>query len=181
MADTKISALVAATEVFAANETIIVQGGANRRAAKSLFLTGATGEDTVLTGSSGQFVGLVTDSTAGALFFNDGGQLTITCVDMTMTGGPTPAAILTMTNVGSWVMQYEDGEQILLTNAAGTKRIRLGTSGGAGSAWIDADGIAITYVPGTAGDWNGAAPTDLAIAVDRCATLLKALNGGVGP
>lgn len=181
MSDTKISALTAATEVFAANETVIVQGGANRRAAKSLFLTGATGEDAVLTGSAGQFVGLVVDSTLGALFFNDGGQLTITCVDMTITGGPTAAAIAAIDAAGAWVVQYEDGEEILLTNAAATKQLRLGTSGGAGSAFIDPDGIAMTYVPTTATDWNGAAPTDIAVAIDRCAALLKFLNGGVGP
>jgi hypothetical protein len=37
------------------------------------------------------------------------------------------------------------------------------------------------YTPGTASDWAGDAPTSLREAVDRCATLLKALNAGTGP
>ena len=37
------------------------------------------------------------------------------------------------------------------------------------------------YAPTTAGDWAGAAPTTIRGALDRCATLLKALNGGTGP
>lgn len=44
------------------------------------------------------------------------------------------------------------------------------------------DGINnVTYGPGTPSDWNGTAPTDVWVALDRCATLLKALNGGTGP
>ena len=39
----------------------------------------------------------------------------------------------------------------------------------------------ITYSPGTPSDWNGAAPTDVWVGLDRCAALLKALNGGTGP
>jgi hypothetical protein len=45
---------------------------------------------------------------------------------------------------------------------------------------IDKNGQ-IGYTPTTAADWNGAAPTTITEALDRCATLLKTLNGGVGP
>jgi hypothetical protein len=38
------------------------------------------------------------------------------------------------------------------------------------------------YVATTAGDWaGGVAPTNVAAALDRCAALLKVLNGGTGP
>lgn len=53
---------------------------------------------------------------------------------------------------------------------------------GAGHVVVIGDGVNnITYGPGTPTDWNGAPPTDVWIALDRCATLLKALNGGTGP
>jgi hypothetical protein len=41
--------------------------------------------------------------------------------------------------------------------------------------------VAIGYTPGTPSDWSGTAPSDVWLALDRCATLLKALNGGIGP
>jgi hypothetical protein len=40
---------------------------------------------------------------------------------------------------------------------------------------------AISYSAGTPASWNGAAPTDVGTALDRCAALLKTLNAGVGP
>jgi len=46
-----------------------------------------------------------------------------------------------------------------------------------GSSW---DAQPTPYVD-TSGDWNGAPPTTVAAALDRCATLLKALNAGTGP
>lgn len=38
----------------------------------------------------------------------------------------------------------------------------------------------INYVPATPADWNGTAPTSIAEAIDRLATLVKALNSGTG-
>lgn len=40
---------------------------------------------------------------------------------------------------------------------------------------------ALTYSPTTPGDWAGSAPTTIKDALDRCAALLKTLNGGTGP
>lgn len=39
----------------------------------------------------------------------------------------------------------------------------------------------LAYTPTTSGDWNGTAPTTIKAALDRCAALLKTLNGGTGP
>ena len=39
----------------------------------------------------------------------------------------------------------------------------------------------VGYTPTTSSDWSGAAPTTVAEGLDRCAALLKALNGGTGP
>lgn len=37
-----------------------------------------------------------------------------------------------------------------------------------------------SYIPASPGDWDGTAPTLLSEAIDRLATLVKALNGGTG-
>jgi hypothetical protein len=39
----------------------------------------------------------------------------------------------------------------------------------------------LAYTATTSGDWNGTAPTTIKDALDRCAALLKTLNGGTGP
>lgn len=45
----------------------------------------------------------------------------------------------------------------------------------------DQDDSTVSYTATTSGDWNGAAPTTVRDALDRCAALLKTLNGGTGP
>jgi hypothetical protein len=37
------------------------------------------------------------------------------------------------------------------------------------------------YTPGDASSWDGSAPTTFTEALDRCAVLLKGVNGGTGP
>lgn len=50
-----------------------------------------------------------------------------------------------------------------------------------GSNTGDQDASTTPYTPTTTGDWNGADPTTVLQALDRCAALLKTLNGGTGP
>jgi phenylalanyl-tRNA synthetase beta subunit len=38
-----------------------------------------------------------------------------------------------------------------------------------------------SYTPADSTDWDGTDPTTVSDALDRCATLLKTLNGGTGP
>jgi hypothetical protein len=45
---------------------------------------------------------------------------------------------------------------------------------------IDGTNGAIKYYPGTSGDWSASAPTTVGEALDRLATVVKALNGGTG-
>lgn len=42
-------------------------------------------------------------------------------------------------------------------------------------------GCIIGYIPANPANWSGFPPNDLAAGLDRCAALLKVLNGGVGP
>jgi hypothetical protein len=46
---------------------------------------------------------------------------------------------------------------------------------------VTAIGTSFSYSPGTPSSWNGAAPTTVQDGLDRCAALLKTLNGGTGP
>jgi len=41
--------------------------------------------------------------------------------------------------------------------------------------------VNVQYDAVTPGDWNATVPVKLGDAIDRCAALLKVLNGGVGP
>lgn len=52
--------------------------------------------------------------------------------------------------------------------------------GGATLASVDRDGN-LSYTPGDSTDWDGADPTTVTEALDRCAALLKSLNSGTGP
>jgi len=50
-----------------------------------------------------------------------------------------------------------------------------------GGQWNAQSANAALYSATTNSDWNGAAPTTIGAALDRCAALLKTLNGGTGP
>jgi hypothetical protein len=45
---------------------------------------------------------------------------------------------------------------------------------------VNASDGSFNYIPATPGDWDGTAPTTVGEAIDRLATLVKALNSGTG-
>lgn len=47
--------------------------------------------------------------------------------------------------------------------------------------WSQMTSDTVIYTPTTSGDWNGSPPSSVEEGLDRCAALLKALNGGTGP
>ena len=59
----------------------------------------------------------------------------------------------------------------------------VGIGGSLYAGNIYSNGVLLTasYSPTTPGDWSTPAPTTIKAALDRLATLVKALNGGVGP
>ena len=91
------------------------------------------------------------------------------------------------------------GEVLLTANAAQTIVLQGGNGGkvqmrgDGGTALIEISGsddiviqsptnlVTVQYDAGTGTDWDVAPPTTINEALDRCATLLKALNAGVGP
>lgn len=81
-------------------------------------------------------------------------------------------------------------ENIELVAAAG-QLVQLRNNGGTAVVLILGGGSIVIASPGKAvnvqydadptTNWNGTTPVKLGEAIDRCAALLKALNGGVGP
>lgn len=78
------------------------------------------------------------------------------------------------------VIEPGAGGKIRVTSADGTSFLEID---GSNNVFLFCAGTTITvsYKPGTPSDFNGTAPISLGEAVDRITTVVKALNGGVGP
>ena len=124
MADTKISAMTAATDCDNADVLPIVQAGVNNKITRAILLTAKTAQAICLQG------GLT-------------GK-----VQMRGQGGTA-------------LIEISGSDDIIIKSPTNL--------------------VDIQYDPFTPADWNGAVPTTLGFAIDRCAALLKVLNGGVGP
>lgn len=83
------------------------------------------------------------------------------------------------------------GTGIDITTNAGTDTITIAFEGGVGdikgsvfaddsTLLVDAVSANLRYYPAAAGDWAGTAPSTVGGALDRLATVVKALNGGTG-
>lgn len=181
MADTKISAMTAATFVLNADVVPIVQGGVNLKSSRALFLTGSATEDIQLKGASGQKAQIVPDDGNALIETLDGGLVNIralTTLDVFSSDGVTTGEVI-----------WDPTGVFVVTDGSGG--IWLGDPGFAVGMTLDPVGgnfiltgftsYLFDYIAGTPTDWSGAAPTDLFTAIDRCATLLKTLNGGAGP
>jgi len=181
MADMKISAMPAATQIANADIMPIVQGGANKKCTRQLMLTAAVGEDITILGASGQVINIFSDSGATTLVLDDGGGCVWTSDSMQFLSGGGGSSSFDMLATGDIAFVSPAGTEIKLDANAGGAVLILAPNVGGPSSLIDANGVVVSYLVAVSGDWNGAAPTDLAAAVDRCAALLKVLNGGVGP
>jgi len=178
MADEKISAMVAATVVMAADDIPIVQALANKKSTRSLLLTGGTSESIYLTASVGFYAGLQDVKTATFFFvgtglingFSSGGWL--------MQGGPTPFP-------GQIVILASGGVEV--TPKPGFMFEVRDFSAPNTLQWTPFSGVfnlnstvqpVITYITTTPGSWLGA-PTSIAVAIDRIAAKLAAMGGPI--
>lgn len=126
------------------------------------LVDGGTGADMSATGP-----GAVVQSTGGSVFSID--------AQLSLAFGGT-GADLSSANPGVVIVGSPGGVPLAtMANAAGT----LLNDGSGNLSWIDPD--TGSYTPTTPTDWNGTAPTSIREGLDRCATLLKTLNGGTGP
>lgn len=181
MADTKISALTAASVMQANEETVIVQGGTDKRCAKSVILTGGAGENEILKASAGQDAAIENNGNTASVVAQSGGTVlasaTVSINFVANNGGPTEQITI---GVGAGITVNPDANSVLtLQCGVGGSIVLVGSMNTLQIGGFTA--LTIQYIPAVAGDWNGLAPTDIFLAVDRCAALLKFLNGGVGP
>jgi hypothetical protein len=85
--------------------------------------------------------------------------------------------------IGDYFLQYDPGTgEITYNNTLTTISADI-----IGSVFADDSTILVNasdgsfnYIPATPGDWDGTAPTTVGEAIDRLATLVKALNSGTG-
>lgn len=88
------------------------------------------------------------------------------------------------------LLTAKTGEDISLVGAA-TQSVLMTDAGGTAVVVIlpnkaivvasPGKPVTVQYDPNNTADWNGTFPVKLGDAIDRCAALLKVLNGGVGP
>lgn len=154
MADTKISAMTAAAVVQDADLVPIVSAGANFAATRALMLTGGGGEDIVVQAST----------TQSSKLLSEDGTATVEVTQLNEVNIASAAKITLTADAGG-------GNLSIITMDPVTPSYR----------WDAAGPIFVQFQTATALLWNGAPPVDLATAIDRCALLLKTLNGGVGP
>jgi len=181
MANKKISELVAASEMFVNNETVIVQGGVDKRCAKSVILSGATGEDVVLHASAGQ-VARIEDVDASAYWsVEEDEEITAQCESLSIhaVGSGFDFVNILINPFGRIKIESDGDQDVMITSHDETTYVKINPSDG-----LVEIVAANNYVYGgnfLGTSWSGSAPVELQAAIQRCATLLKTLNGGVGP
>jgi len=168
MADTKISAMAAATEVLNADVVPIVNGGANFKATRQLLLTAGTGEDIELVPSAGGVAKIENAGAQGRVEVDASGNPNIIS-SLTVTVGRADLSTylrLDSTDVWSWLL----GGAILglSIDNGGTLELSMDLTNDT-AKFLAASGIDITYIPGDTNDWTGADPTTVYEALDRIA------------
>lgn len=181
MADTKISAMPSVMDVKVADVMPVVQFGANMKTRKDVFLTGGAGEDIGIISSGGQASRLGTNSTNAEIVAFDSGQtlMTGTVQVFLHTAFLGVANTLLLTTGGGITLVVDQTLQMRLEiNGLGQV---IFTGGSNDLSIVGFTTTSYQYVPGLPASWNGASPTTVEGALDRCSVLLKFLNGGVGP
>lgn len=128
----------------------------------TVFVTGAANSDGLMSfASTGSVYNVEICSSSNAMNMSDTSSNLVVVCDQTNAG----------------YFQSGAGRAATLANASRAGRFTDGTR------TVDlCDGTNnVTYTPANSSDWNGSPPTDVWAALDRCAALLKTLNGGTGP
>jgi len=181
MPDTKISALSTNITGINADYLTVVSGGVNKKIARSDFFKSASGENTIIVAANNQVVNLSMPTSGFFVGVDDSQGAFLGSVDffeIDYTSGLT--CFIRGLSTGQLQGRAASGSSIQFDFNAGTNGIMLDDS--AGTCFITASGgFNADYQPTTGTDWNGTPPSEFVEALDRCATLLKSLNGGTGP
>lgn len=173
MADEKISDMTPATVMLSASIFPVVQTGVNLSCDKHTFLTGATGEDLVLTAAPVQAIVLQLDDASQSVVLQDGGQLSITStVNAVITGGDgSNTCFGAFINDGTVIIEFFQGTSLTI-NATTNDYIVIDDA--ASAIAMTASQITIEYHPATPANWLGTPPTELVNAVNRLAAAFTA-------
>ena len=170
MADEKISAMAAATEVANADIMPIVQGGVNLSATRELLLTAAPASYIHLVGNDG----------TSALTIDSGNTGSLVCAgDVSMSSTPAGALIYADT-AGSIGIVCADAGEVFIRNISNTMSLIFDPSSGSWTMTASST-IYIQYTAGSPGNWPSGLPGDVWAALDKIAAAVFFLSGGVYP
>lgn len=166
MADEKISAMTSATVMSNLDVVPIVQGGANKKVEKAIFLKTGTSESVAFVGPTTEFVGILASGVASVNAPSGAELYTILGFGVVCTpaGGVTIGAF-----TGQTVQITSNGGTVQLD---GSGIITLQCAGGAS--------VFASYTPLTPASWAGN-PSNLATAIDRIAASVAFMLGSPIP
>ncbi len=176
MADERISAMPAATEVLQVDVVPIVQGGVNKKTSKQILLEAATGEEVAFRGLGVSFVGI--DNTGRAVALADAGKTaTLQVPSGGQMGVDAAGGCFGTATIGQNIYFTADGTNILLCYNDGS--LQFGPFG-TPIFLVTPGSQKLVYSPGAPGNWTGGV-NDLFLAMDRVAAALTGLLLGPIP
>jgi hypothetical protein len=128
---------------------------------------------------AGQPVYLMAGAGVVAASFQSDGTISVGDVDPNVHPNQTHDTFRIQSNNGqrALVVTDENNDDLFILNHDGS----LVTRGSINLNGYSVTNGTVAYSPATPTNWNGTAPTTVQAALDRCAALLKTLNGGTGP
>jgi hypothetical protein len=181
MADTKISAMTAATSVLNADEVPIVHAGVNFRTSRALLLVAGAAENIELLGSAGQAVHVAGFGLNGLLNIGVGGVVELSGVFVGLQAGPGGATNISLLSNGDIDIVTAPTRLIQIGDSGGLNLINIQTGGAPPFQIISTQSVFVTYVAANPLNWVGGSPTDFAAAIDRIATAVAGLLAGPIP
>jgi len=176
MANEKISAMTAATEVGNGDLIPIVQGGVNMAAARDLLLTGAAAQDINVDGSSGQDARLRNFGASAVVEADNGGSVNINFTNGFSAALTGVVSAFVVDSIGNVTVECDTNRSATIGDPAACL---LTMNGFAGNCTITGTSAhSISNFDNGAGDWATAPPADYQIAIYRMSALLRTLNGG---
>jgi len=163
MADEKISAMTAATNTAPADLVPIVQGGTNKKATRTILLTG-DGSGNLAIQQSGGFVDVAADGSLSML---------------------APAGKTIVLAQGSIIVVEVLATGDVTIDAAAGNKVYIGYSAGqtvigavANTTTVQGSQVDVTCTNQISGDWASFPPGLVRQAIQRLAAAVKALRGG---
>lgn len=182
MADIPISGMAVASQVNNADLIPIVQGGMNFSATRQLILKGGPTEDIVVSSSASHIAELDTYSGNAGFSVNDANGQAAGFGDELLLNFANTSLKIQASPLHNFEVQLPAGGDAYISGPSGHTYILVNDNAGQVSIG-GLSGVSIQYFPAVSANWNpatGVPGTDNQ-GIERCAALLKILNGGIGP